>query len=191
MTRSEFIKTCFIAGVAVHIPFLYKCSKPKRRTSYKLSDREIKIVRSIQNILFPEDGNGPSASLVNADEHFQKVLLDKRYDPERRDYLLAGIEWVEETAGEMFDKTFLFLVHKEQEQLIAVISQEGWGKDWLSRMLTIIFEALLLDPIYQVNNGAIGWKWLSHQPGFPRPTSDLKYAAVFDTVAQNYSPINS
>lgn len=189
MTRGNFIKTLFLAGAAVHIPFLYKCSKPQKRQSYKLSDREIKIVQYVQNILFPDDGDGPSARSIHADKHFQSILLDERYDPEKKDYLVAGIEWMEESAQEMYSKEFLFLVESEQETLISEISKEGWGKDWLSRMLTIIFEALLLDPIYNVNPNQLGWKWLEHHPGFPRPTERLAYDRIFNTVNRHYTPL--
>jgi len=42
-------------------------------------------------------------------------------------------------------------------------------------LLTYLLEALLADPVYAGNPNGIGWKWLQHQPGFPRPTKNKKY----------------
>jgi gluconate 2-dehydrogenase gamma chain len=41
-------------------------------------------------------------------------------------------------------------------------------------LLDYIMEALLTDPVYGGNPNSIGWQWLKHQPGFPRPTTPLK-----------------
>jgi gluconate 2-dehydrogenase gamma chain len=49
------------------------------------------------------------------------------------------------------------------------------GKQWISTILRYILEALLTDPIYGGNPNAIGWKWLDHQPGFPRPPANKRY----------------
>jgi gluconate 2-dehydrogenase gamma chain len=36
-------------------------------------------------------------------------------------------------------------------------------------------EALLTDPAYGGNPGGIGWRWLQHVPGYPRPPMDKIY----------------
>ena len=40
-----------------------------------------------------------------------------------------------------------------------------------------IFEALLSDPVYGGNPEGIGWRWLGHRPGFPRPNQRNRYRA--------------
>ena len=45
-------------------------------------------------------------------------------------------------------------------------------------MVTLLFEALLLDPLYGGNKEEKGWKWLNHTPGFPRPTEELRYEVL-------------
>jgi len=49
-------------------------------------------------------------------------------------------------------------------------------------MLTLIFEALLLDPIYGVNTNNIGWNWLNHDPGVPRPNKENMYPTIYTTI---------
>ena len=42
------------------------------------------------------------------------------------------------------------------------------------RLLTLIFEALLLDPlIWEAIKKLIAWSWLGHHPGQPRPSKKL------------------
>lgn len=185
ISRGEFIKAMVAAGAITQLPLLYKCSKPQKRINYKLTDKEYGIAMVVQRILLPESASGPSANEMNGLKHMQWVLNDKRYDPERKDYLLSGLEWVDETAHEQHGKAFLILLEQDKQQLIKHIAATGWGEDWLSTMLTIVLEALLLDPIYDVNHQQAGWKWLEHEPGFPRPDKNLKYDEIFETVAQN------
>jgi gluconate 2-dehydrogenase gamma chain len=49
------------------------------------------------------------------------------------------------------------------------------GENWLSLLLYYLFESLTLDPVYGGNPDGIGWHWLEHQPGFPRPTKETSY----------------
>ena len=42
-------------------------------------------------------------------------------------------------------------------------------------ILTYLLQALLTDPVYGGNPNGVGWKWLHHQPGFPRPPKDETY----------------
>ena len=36
-------------------------------------------------------------------------------------------------------------------------------------------EALLTDPAYGGNPDGIGWRWLGHTPGYPRPSAATIY----------------
>ena len=49
------------------------------------------------------------------------------------------------------------------------------GENWLSTLILYLMEALLTDPAYGGNPGGIGWRWLRHTPGYPRPTPDKTY----------------
>lgn len=147
-----------------------------------LSQNQFSIVASVQKILFPSDGDGPGAYDVMADKYLLWVLSDERMDPEEKDYIIDGIGWVDETAEENFSKSYNKLSQSEKETLIDDISNESWGSSWLSVILTFIFEALLSDPQYGGNPDKIGWDWLHHNPGYPRPTKLLLYPEIFKTV---------
>ena len=67
---------------------------------------------------------------------------------------------------------------KEQKAVIEDLADTKWGERFLSRMLTLIFEALLLDPQYGGNPDGIGWQWLNHDPGSPRPKQTHLYPTI-------------
>ncbi len=186
MSRHDFLKSMLVAGVAAHIPFLTSCgerpSKKEIRQLSKLSNDQLEIVRVVQDILFPSDGNGPGANDVEAHYYLDWVVSDPRMDAEDSEYIIDGIGWVDETAQEDYSKGFLSLSGHEQEDVIRKISKEGWGEDWLSTILNYIFEALLSDPLYGGNPKEAGWKWLEVYPGYPRPDKSLLYPEILKTV---------
>jgi gluconate 2-dehydrogenase gamma chain len=147
-----------------------------------MSAKQSEILQKIQLILFPNDGNGPSARDVNAFNYLLWVLSDDLKSQNSKDYLINGILWSDETALELYGKSFIELKEQEQEELVKAIAEENWGENWLSINLTFIFEALALDPIYRSNPDNIGWDWLEHKQGDPRPTKNTMYPNIFNTI---------
>lgn len=168
------------------VSFFSSCVE-KRSGKYKpysnrLTGDQLKILGIVQNILFPDDGDGPGAGDIHADRYLQWVITDPRMDKDEVEYIINGIGWVNETAQEDYDSDFVQLSGPDQEQLIAKISEESWGEDWLAVILNYLFEALLSDPVYGSNPDGIGWKWLDVYAGNPRPDRSLLYDEIFRTV---------
>jgi len=181
LSRRKFVGSIFMAGAMASLPMTHVIGRSVSDTSV-LTQNQFSIVKSVQKILYPSDGNGPGAYDVLADSYLLWVLSDERMDPEEIDYIINGIGWVDETAEENFSKGYLQLNPSEKETLIADISKETWGTSWLGVILTFIFEALLSDPQYGGNIDEIGWDWVQHNPGNPRPTEALLYPEIFETV---------
>jgi len=184
LNRRSFLKTTLAASVASSVPLWISCQS--KTTLYKLSNKQNGITKRVQEFLFPDDGNGPSARDLNALSYFQWVLWEEGTDKEDKEYLIKGIEWVNETAVEKTGSAFLQLKHQEQNNLMEYIATTNWGESWLSMMLTIIFEALFCDPIYGGNLNEQGWKWLEYNPGQPRPTEALKLGNFLNHVKSNH-----
>lgn len=184
LSRKKFISSIFVAGLLSNFPSIILTGKTFSETA-KLSANRLSIIVSVQSILFPSDNNGPGAYDVMADKYLMWVLSDVRMDPEEIEYIVNGAGWVDETAEENFSKSYVNLSQSEKETLIAEISHEKWGRSWLSVILTFIFEALLSDPQYGGNPDKIGWEWLKHNPGYPRPTKPLLYPEILTTVSKN------
>lgn len=183
ISRRNFIKSSLAVGLMSQVAYIQSCKTDTSKIS--LNDKQLKIIISVQNILFPKDANGPGAYDFNAHHYVGWVLSDKRIALDEKQYIINGIRWLNETAEETHSKKYLKLTKKEQVDLIQLISNSNWGESWLSVMLTFIFEAMISDPIYGFNNDEIGWKWLEHQAGFPRATTELMYDQVFSTVLKN------
>jgi|GEM_PF-458876 len=188
LNRRRFVKTVSITTVLSQIAVMTSCIT-KRNKLYEgnqyVTALESEIIQKIQEILFPDDGNGPSVIDINAYSHLLWVLTDERKDKESINYITKGIGWVEETAQENYGRTFSDLTQIETEELVAFIADKNWGAGWLSMILTLIFEALAMDPIYNVNTNKTGWKWLEHKPGNPRPNIDNSYINIFKTINAN------
>ncbi len=181
LSRRSFLGSLLAGGAVISLPSFSTFSQNGNK-SFMLSESQFALMSSVQKILFPSDNNGPGAYDIMADRYLLWVLSDKRMDPEEIEYIINGIGWVGETAEENFSKSYTHLSQKEKEILIANISNESWGSSWLSVILTFIFEALLSDPQYGGNPDQIGWDWLYHNPGYPRPTERLLYPEILITV---------
>ena len=187
MQRRVFIKNLLAAGLLSQIPFSGTLASSPVTSPYQtktdlLNSEQLEIVRDVQKLLFPNDGNGPGAGQLHADEYLLWVLSDPRKDPADTKYIINGIGWVAETADEEYGKTFGVLSEDEKGKLVDFIAGEAWGSSWLSIILTYIFEALIADPQYGGNTNESGWKWLNHYPGNPRPTEKLLYGNILKTV---------
>ncbi len=183
ISRRNFVKSTFALGALSQVGFLRSCTD--QISNSILSAKQLDIIITVQNILFPKDKNGAGASDFNAHNYVLWVLNDKRIDPDENNYIIKGLKWVDETAEENYEKKFLKLSKKEQVKLIHFISNTNWGESWLSVMLTLIIEAMISDPIYGFNTDEIGRKWLEHEAGLPRPTADTMYDQIFITVTKD------
>lgn len=189
-SRRDFVKKIsFLAGASSLPWFINSCTTEtaggKRTINFDYS--QYYILLKVHQVLFPNDKYGPGASDFNTVEYLDWVLSDNNFDKNDKEYMLNGIKWMEESSDEKFGKSFSILSDLEIEELVKVVVKQSWGESWLSRNLTFIFEAQFSDELYGSNIGGKGWKWLSHYPGYPRPTADMIYDEVFETISNiNY-----
>lgn len=177
ISRQSFIKTLLISGVALQLPWLSSCSEPEAIpiNTDPLNKEEYRSLLAIQNILFPSDGNGPGAKEINAGPYFLWVMRDINFDQEISNLLIDNLQKFDVECEKEEGYRFHELSISNQEEFLEKMIELSWVRKWCSRLLTLIFEALLLDPIYNINPNEIGWEWLEHVPGQPRPSSELIY----------------
>lgn len=130
---------------------------------------------AVQNHLFPSEPDAPGASEINALDYLRFVVADTRLDAEEREFILRGSGWLEDLTRRETGQGFLQLNVTEREQMLRKIAASAAGENWLATLQLYLCEALLADPVYGGNPGGIGWKWLGHNPGFPRPRLDKRY----------------
>jgi len=185
VSRRNFVKSSLALGALAQLGIFSGCETDFSKSNQVLNTKQLDLVIAVQNILFPKDVNGPGAIDFNAHKYLVWVLSDTRLDPDENNYVINGLKWLEETAQEENNQAFLQLTKKEQVALIHHISTTNWGESWLSVMLTLIFEAMISDPIYGFNKNEIGREWLQHEAGFPRPTKETRYDEIFNLVKNN------
>ncbi len=151
-----------------------------RETSFALfSHLQQQTVSTVQEHLFPKGPDSPGAADINAAAYLEWAITTPGTDPDTRNTIVNGVGRLQDASRERFDVLFVDLDDEQSEQLLRYLADKTrWGRAWLSLMLYYLFEALLSDPVYGGNPNEIGWRWLQHQPGFPRPPADKIYGKL-------------
>jgi gluconate 2-dehydrogenase gamma chain len=136
------------------------------------------ILAAVQDHLFPSELEAPGAREIRALSYLQGVLADPHGDRDEQGFILKGVDWLEELCRKRHRTSFLDLDPLRREQVLREIADTAKGENWLSTLLLYLCEALLADPVYGGNPHGVGWAWLQHSPGFPRPTPDKSYLAL-------------
>lgn len=153
-------------------PIIVRAAKERQSTQLKDPWATIDIV---QKHLFPTEADSPGAKEINAITYLQNVVANKLIDQDEKEFIMNGVKWLNDLSLEKQGAVFIQLSYSQRTDMLHQITESKAGRKWISKLLTYIFEALLSDPIYGGNPGGIGWKWLNHHPGFPRPPKHKRY----------------
>ncbi len=178
MSRRDFLKqsasTAMLAGLLGSKPVFAKSDSDSESSVF--NDHQRLTMSAVQQVLFPEDGDGPSAKDLKALRYLEWAMQDpKNIEDGDPGFLIKGINGIDVVTRQDFNKKFIELTDEEKVATITKIEKSRFGDNWLSLIIYYLVEALLLDPAYGGNPGGIGWKWLSHQPGFPRPNQSQTF----------------
>ncbi len=132
----------------------------------------------VQEHLFPHAEDSPGAKDLQATLYLKRELADPRVSRKEADFIVKGVEWLNDMAMKTQSARFVDLDYKKREAVLRQIEKSKEGQRWISLVIYYVIEALLTDPIYGGNLDGSGWKWLSHHAGFPRPTEDKIYSKL-------------
>lgn len=121
------------------------------------------------NQLLPKSPTGPSAIDIKALNYLYGVMTIQPTADDEKAFVLKGVGWLNGYAQSQKGKNFVDLPFDEKEILLKNISKSRAGENWLSTLVSYIFEAMLSSSSYGGNPNGIGWQWLEHQAGFPLP----------------------
>ncbi|MBT8440568.1 MAG: gluconate 2-dehydrogenase subunit 3 family protein [Gammaproteobacteria bacterium] len=133
------------------------------------------VIDAVQQHLFPAEPEAPGARDINALAYLKFVTSDTTLDKESREFITKGAAWLEDMAYQMNKKSFISLGEQQREKVLRRIAGSESGENWLATLMLYIVEALLTDPVYGGNTDQLGWKWLQHIPGYPRPPIDKTF----------------
>ena len=134
-----------------------------------------RIIDAVQRHLFPSETDAPGAREIRALDYLKRIAADTARDADQRDFILRGAGWLEDMARRTTRQSFVSLDWARREKLLRQIETSEAGSNWLAQMLLYLIEALLADPVYGGNPDGIGWRWLTHTPGFPTPPAGKRY----------------
>jgi gluconate 2-dehydrogenase gamma chain len=129
----------------------------------------------VQDHLFPSEIDSPGAKEINAIIYLQNVIASSTIDQDEKEFILNGVKWLNDLSLEKHEAVFIQLSDLHRIDMLHQITKSKEGRRWISKLLSYIFEALLSDPVYGGNPDGIGWKWLNHHPGFPRPPKHKRH----------------
>lgn len=135
-------------------------------------------IETVQDHLFPSESGAPGSREIAATAYLDRALADPKFDPDVKGSIFDGIGWLEDIAVKEDGRAFHAMEPARREELLQQIARSDAGERWLSTLITYTLEALLADPLYGGNPGGIGWKWLGHDPGKPRPAPDKIYGRL-------------
>lgn len=125
----------------------------------------LETIIAVQKDLFPFANRLNS----NASAYLWVILNHPRISESQKATIIDGAKLLNEASVKEHKQLYSKLSSTQRERVLKKISTEKWGKSWIETILGYTMEAVLGDPIYGVNKGEAGWKWLNHTSGLPRP----------------------
>lgn len=155
------------------LPSLSGCTRKAERIA-GMTPGQWRLLQAVQAHLFPTEAGAPGAAEIRAAVYLGLVLQVPGHDPEEAVFIREGLESLEALVRREYGRPFTGLDEGGREAVLREF-EAGEGAHWLHRILEYLLEALLTDPVYGGNPQGIGWRWLDHRPGFPRPPAAKRY----------------
>jgi len=169
--RSFLIKVSSVLALLSSVKVNAMTLMPNESNRSLITVQQWQLIGQIQNHLLPHEKNSPGASDINALEYLKSIYQVPTVDIKELNEFRQGIHHFQLLFQRKYQKqSFISLSIAEKEIFLRWFEKTRIGGAWLNILLDMVLEALLTDPIYGGNPNEIGWKWLQHQAGFPRPT---------------------
>lgn len=140
-----------------------------------LDRQQWQTIVAVQEHLFPAEDTAPGATDVHAAHYLHFVLSDAMFEAADKQFIIANVTTLQALVQNRFGKPFDRLTTEQKETSLREFETDSTGRKWITEILGYIFEALLTDPVYGGNTNMVGWEWLGHRPGFPRPPANKRY----------------
>ena len=142
--------------------------KAKGSDRFTQEFREVEAtIAAVQEHLFPEGSKLPSARAMNTTQFLFQTVSHKTYDRDIRAFVIEGAKELQRREK----GKFTLMSIEEKERALRSYEESGYGRNWLSRIMTLTMEGMFGDPLYGSNVKESGWKALQSFGGQPRPKS--------------------
>ncbi|MEW6989854.1 gluconate 2-dehydrogenase subunit 3 family protein [Colwelliaceae bacterium 6441] len=140
-----------------------------------LTQLEWQTLDAVFDHIFPASDSGPSAKDIQATFYLYQLVKEQPTSQDEIDFIYRGVGWLNSYTQSKQQQNFIALTSEEKEITLKAISRSEAGQNWLNMMILNLYEAMLSPPSYGGNPDGIGWKWLSHQAGFPLPQAGKRF----------------
>jgi hypothetical protein len=135
-----------------------------------LSGAEHTTLEAALDVMLPSGPGSPGARDVRAADYLDAALTDPDTDPSVVARVRDGARRLDEAARRDGARDFADAPADARERAMRAVAATDDGPAFVLAALMFGLEALLGDPVHGGNPGEIGWTWLGHAPGDPRPT---------------------
>ena len=143
-----------------------------------LSRRQWETLAALQDHLLPSEPEAPGAREVHATAYLYYTLTAPGTKPADQAFIREGLERLDRVLRELGAQPFTKLDEADRESALRRLEQDKDGQHWIAEVLNFLLESLLADPLYGGNPDTIGWRWLAHTPGFPRPPKGKEWYRI-------------
>ncbi|MGB1261781.1 MAG: gluconate 2-dehydrogenase subunit 3 family protein [Cognaticolwellia sp.] len=175
VSRRSALKSAAGALTVAAMPTRSWSASLSAKFSHALKTDPWLTLEAVLNHLLPQSPTGPSAKDIQATQYLYNVVFEQPTDNDEIEFIYKGVGWLNGFSNSQLQKNFIALTLQEKETILRAISQSTAGENWLSNLVSYIFEAMLTPPSYGGNPDGIGWQWLEHQAGFPLPQAGQRY----------------
>lgn len=182
MDRRTFLVNSTGSLVAFSAPAVVHAAIPqgnniKQSPVSQFTDTDWTTIASVQNHLFPSEPDAPGAVEIHALTYLHDYLSNPVTDSNVIQFILSGSHLLQTFTRQKIGSTAIFseLGSAQRETLLRQFEQQPEGRRWLINVLNYLLESLLTDPVYGGNPDGIGWQWLEHHAGEPRPPANKRY----------------
>lgn len=178
LDRRQLLKWAARAGGGLPLLWTVAAARARQRKErpaddpakvLSLSARGRRTLAAVQERLLPSGPGSPGAREVNATDYLLRVAAEPSTSPRERRDLRRGLRRVDALARETEGQPFAELPDERKDLVLRALQGGAEGEPFLELLLVYTLEALLGDPVYGGNPGEVGWGWLQHAPGSPRP----------------------
>lgn len=159
MKRRKFLILGSVLGISPYI-------QAKEVSTFEKRFKEVEpTILAVQEHMFPEESKLPSAKSMKVTQFLFESMRHKSFDKDIKAFVLDGAKELERREKGRFAS----MTEQEKEKALRAYEETNYGRNWLSRIITLTMEGLFSDPIYGSNIKESGWQALSSFGGFPRP----------------------
>lgn len=175
MSRRTLLKSAAGATAITAFPMAAHATKTQVNIAeLTKSDPWLTLDATLSHLL-PESDLGPSANDIRATVYLHQVMTVQPTEQDEKDFIIKGVGWLNGFSQSSLNKPFVQLTTSEKESVLRSISNSQAGSNWLTTLLSYIFQAMLAPPAYGGNPKGVGWQWLEHQAGFPLPAEGQRF----------------